>query len=169
MADTHSFLYDTALFGTTANTEHTLFQVAQGSTATATKAITNMRGAGQLPSVEKFRVDKIHVFADYNSAIADYIDVWVSSFIQFRVSDEILFESPLRMCASMNSFSGFYTQAAAAVEALIGLKGGGFDLKIPIMINGGTAFRVSVFQTTVLSTTSLGVKVALEGILSRPN
>lgn len=168
MADMSYGLYDTALFGSTANTEHILFQVTQGSTTAATESATNMRGAGSLPQQEQMVVNKVGVFADYNSVTADYQNLWVSSFLEMRVSETRMLWLPLAACAQYNAFQGLYTQGTAANEALIGRIGEGYMLDIPIVLEGGTNFRVRVFQGTALSTTNLGVKVVLHGTLTIP-
>lgn len=161
-------LYDTADFGTSANTEHTLFQNAQGSSSTQTKSKTNMRGSGSLPSNESFTIEEIHISSDFNLTAADYQNMWIDSYIEVRISDDTVLLLPLKNCASMNAFSGTYTQASAADEAVIGLMGNGLKLSNPITINGGESFRVSLYQGTALSAATGSVKCVLYGTLDRP-
>ena len=167
MADYSYCLYDTAVFGVAASVESSLFQVAQGGDSTHTKSFTNSRGAGQMPQNEAFEIDHIGVSVDMNLPTADYIAVWLNSYLEIRVNDETLFIAPLRLLANANSFGGHYTEAVASAEALIGLMGDGYKLAIPINIPGGTAFRVNVFQGTALATASTLIKVTLNGTLSR--
>ena len=167
--DLSYILWDTAILGTVALFEQSLFQVAQGGDAVHTRSFTNSRGSGQLPTNENFLIKHIGVSLDANLAIADYINVWPLSFLEIRVNDETLFQAPLRMLAESNAFGGHYSQAAAADEALIGLEGTGYDLEIPIEIEGGTAFRVNVLQGTALAVASVPLRVALCGTLNRAN
>lgn len=160
-------LYDTAVFGTTASVENVLFQVAQGATAAATKSFTNSRGAGQLPNNESFECNEIHAMHDANVALADSLNVWILSYLEFRVNDETLLLAPLRMFASKNSFGGHYSEVTPTAEAAIGLVGSGFMLPTPIIIPGGVSFRVSVFQGTALATANQAVRVVLNGTLTR--
>lgn len=167
MANLSYPLYDTAFFGNAAGVERTLFQEAQGATANATKANTNSRGAGQLPTNEKFIIKSVHVFPDADLTLADIDDMFEQSYLEIRLNDETMLIAPLRMFASHSSYGGHFGQAAAAAAELIGLQGDGFMLDNPIEINGGNAFRVIVFQGTALSAASLRVKVVLNGTLQR--
>lgn len=166
MAKLDYTLYDTALFGV-AVAEYSLFQNSQGSGAAFTKSITNMRGAGALPTSESFECQELHVYYEENPVIADALNVWLLSYLEFFVNDEQQLLIPLVMCASHNAFGGHYTEVAASDTAAIGQAGNGFMLKIPIMIPGGTQFRVNVYQGTVLSGASLNVKVIMRGVLDR--
>lgn len=165
MPDYSFVLYDTAPFGASAGTEHVLFQVSQGSDSTHTEAYTNSRGAGQLPTEEKMLVERIHVIVDHNTAIADVPKIFNASFLEIRVSDKTIFKAPLAMLSSFNAYGGHYSQAAAADEAVIGLIGVGYELKIPILIPGGVSFRIRVYQGTAVTAAS-NLKVALEGTLT---
>lgn len=167
MADLRYFLYDTAVFGTTAGTEHVLFQVAQGGDATHTEDFTNSRGAGSLPSEERFVCDRIGVFVDAAIADAEVEKVFTGSFLEIRVADKSVFKAPLKVCAGYGGWSGHFTQATAANRALIGPAQGYCHLDIPIEIPGGTAFRVRVYQKTALAAAA-NVKVVLGGVLSTP-
>ncbi len=168
MADYTATLYDTAVFGTTAGAEHTLFQVAQGGDSTHVEAFTNMRGAGSLPNDEDFRVDEIAVFPDVNASAADLQNMTIGSFLEVRVSDKTVLKAPLAMFMKHAAYGGLYTQATAANEALIGLLGDGYKLPIPIAIPGGTSFRVRIYQGTAMSAASQNLKVALNGVLTMP-
>lgn len=160
-------LYDTAIFGTVANFESVLFQVAQGADVTHIESFTNMRGAGALPQEEAFKCNWIGVAVDFTSTLPqDYKAMWLGSFLEFRLSDKTVLKAPLAMFAAASGFSGHYSQAAAADNAAIGLMGNGYTLDIPIEISGGTAFRVRIVQGTVLSAVSKNVKVLLNGILT---
>lgn len=165
--DLQYVLYDTAIFGTVANFESVLFQVAQGADAAHTENFTNMRGAGALPQEEAMKVNWLGVAVDFTSTLPqDYKAMWLSSFLEFRLSDKTVLKLPLSLLASNSNFTGHYSQAAAADNAAVGLLGDGYHLDIPIEISGGTAFRVRVVQGTVLSAASKNVKVLLGGILT---
>lgn len=169
MPDYRYVLYDTAAFGTSADTEHVLFQVAQGGDSTHTEDFTNMRGAGALPGEEAFSVDKISVAVDgvHGANEADVAQIWDGAFIEVRVADKTVFKAPARLCAEASAYGGAYTQGTAADATFVGLLGNGYSLDIPIEIPGGTAFRVRLYQDTAL-TASTQVKVCLHGILTRP-
>lgn len=162
-------LYDTIVYGTTAQSEQALFQTPQGGDVTHTKSFTNMRGAGSLPTQEKFTVDKIGVYADFNNLVpADLINMWIGNYLEVRVADNSELLIPLRAAAQYNGYSGHYSQASGANATLGGLVGDGYYLDIPIEIPGGTALRVNVPQITALSVASVPVRVLLHGILDRP-
>jgi len=162
-------LYDTIVFGVAAQGEQALFQVPQGGDVTHTKSFTNMRGAGALPNQEKFSVDKIGVYADFNNLVpADLINIWIGNYLELRVADNSVLLIPLRSAAQYNAYSGHYSQAAAANAALGGLVNDGYALDIPVDIPGGTAMRVNVPQITALSVGAVNVRILLHGILDRP-
>lgn len=161
-------LYDTAVFGTTALFENTLFQVAQGGDSTHTESFTNSRGAGQLPANESFKIKRILATIDVNGVVADSQNTFIGSFVDIIVNNRSLFKAPLTLVAARNGFGGMYTQAAAANESLIGLMGEGYTLEIPIMIDKGSAFKVRVVQGVALSAASQNVKLSLDGILNTP-
>lgn len=161
--DLHYILYDTAAFSTVANTEFQLFKTAQGADATHSEAFTNMRASGILPNEEKMIIQKIHLIPDFNTVTADMHKLFLSTFIEIKVSDKTMLKAPAALFVSQAAYGGFYTQAAAANEYLVGLLGDGFDLKKEIPLPGGVSFYVRVVQGTALSTTC-NLKVALEGI-----
>jgi hypothetical protein len=167
MVDFSYPLYDTAFFGTVAATLHTLFSQAQGASATLSKSVTNSRGAGQLPQNESYEADWLGIFLDEAGVLADVSAVWADSYAEFRVNDETVFLSPLRMLAAYNAWGGHYTQAAAADAARIGLMGDGLKLPTPIVIPGGTSFQVLIFQGTALSAVTQSVRFVMNGTLSR--
>ena len=165
--DLDYILYDTAVFGTVANFESVLFQVAQGADVTHVESFTNMRGAGALPQEEAFKCNWLGVTVDFTSTLPqDYKAMWLASFLEFRLSDKTVLKIPLAAAAAYSAFSGHYSQAAAADNAAVSLMGNGYTLDIPIEISGGTAFRVRVVQGTVLSAASKNVKILLGGILT---
>jgi len=168
MTDFAYTLYDTAEFDDAADVEHTLFQVGQGADATHNKGFTNARGGGSMPGEERFEVKSIDVWLDADAIAADRENMWLASYLEFEVSDKTVLIAPLSQFAKNNSFGGFVGQAAAADEALIGRTGNGYHLEIPIILEGGNSFRVVVFQGTALATDPTNVKVALNGVLSRP-
>lgn len=167
MPDYTYTLYDTAVLSN-AVTDQVLFQVSQGADATHTESFTNSRGAGQLPTGESFEVKKISATVDGNWVVADQINWILNSFCEIRVSDLTVFKCPLAYLVDGASFGGLYTQASAAEESAIGYQGDGYELEIPIEIQGGVQFRVRIYGGTALSTTGRNVKITLHGTLSLP-
>lgn len=167
MADLHYVLYDTATFGTTAGTNHLLFQVGEGVDASHPESITNMRGNGSLPTEESFTLMAIHVWPEQEIGEADLYDLFDRCLLELRVSDKTLLKAPLRLFASHNAWGGQFTQATAANRAVIGVEGNGFTLQNPITIPGGTRFSVRLYQNNAF-TSAVYVKVALEGVLTTP-
>ena len=162
-------LYDTMVFGVAVQPEQALFQVQQGADATHSKSFTNMRGAGSLPNQEKFSIDKIGVYVDFNVVLpADLYNIWLGNYLELRVADNSVLLIPLRAAAQYNSFGGHYSQAAAANGTMGGITNDGYELDIPVDVPGGTGLRVNVPQSTVLSVASIAVRVLLHGILDRP-
>ena len=95
MSEFDFVLYDTAPFGASADTEHVLFQVAQGADSTHTESFTNMRGSGSLPQDEAFLVNKVGISVDFGPDDNEVDGVWINSFIEVRISDETVFKAPL--------------------------------------------------------------------------
>jgi len=167
MGDFNWGLFDTAIFDDSGSIIHTLFQVAQGGDTVHTKAYTNMRGAGSLPTDESLLVRKISVIPDANLPPADVQGMFLHSYLEMRISDETVLFAPLRQFADEAGYGGVYTQAAAADEALIGPLGDGYPLELPLLIPTGATFRVEIYQGTALAGASNWVKCVLGGILSR--
>lgn len=165
MADLHYVIYDSVDF-TNAVGNFTLFQIPQGGDATHVESFTNMRGGGQFPTDETFLIKKVGFVVDHNPVLADLLNMWYLSFLEIRVNDFTVFKSPLQALSQYNAYAGHYSEASASNEALIGLKGDGFALDIPIKVPGGTQFKVNVYQGTALSTTGRRMKVLLEGVLT---
>jgi hypothetical protein len=165
MPDYDFTLYDTAVFGATANTLHELFQVAQGADATHTKSFTNSRGAGSLPVTEQFVVTRVKVLYDHNTVTADVPKFHPGSYLEFILNNQTILIAPLAEFIANSGYGGHYSQAAAADEAVIGLLGDGYVLTKPIVIKGGTAFKVQLFQSLAVTAAS-NMKAALDGILT---
>ncbi len=159
-------LYDTAIFGASANKLHTLFQIIQGQDTTHVKGFTNTRGAGQFPSEEDFQIDSIGVYPDGDFILADLESMWRGSYLELTVTNTTMLLSPLSVFAKYAGWGGHYSQTAAADGAAIGKLGMGRKLDIPIEVDGGTQFKVEVFQA-VATAASMNVKVVLNGILNR--
>jgi len=159
-------LFDTALFGVAVGMR-TLFQIAEGGDDAHTKAYTNMRGAGSLPTEESLLVQNIGVMLDHNSLVADREGVFLHSYLELRVSDETKLLAPLRLFATHSGSAGVYTQAAAADEEMIGPLGDGYELGNPILIPAGNSFKVEIYQGTVMGAADQWVKILLNGILTR--
>lgn len=168
MPDYSYALYDTVPMGATANTETVLFQTAQGADSTHTELFTNSRGAGALPANEEFSIEKVSCVLDFNGTIADIQNALINSYLDIVVNNKSVFKAPCALLVDASGFSGHYTQATAADEAVMGLQGGGYALKIPIKIPKGSPFKVRHFQGTSLSTTGRNLKVVLHGTLTTP-
>lgn len=161
-------LYDTAVFGAAANTEHMLFQVTAQADATHTENFTNSLGPGNLPREYSFLCDWIGAIVDHNAVIADPTLFFTQSFLEIRVAEDTKIKLPLQMCVANSAYGGHFTQTAAADRSMIGLAGQGFNLADrPIPIAGGVNFKVRVFQGLAV-TASSEIKIVLNGILTRP-
>lgn len=161
-------LYDTAVFGTTAATLHSLFQVRENADATHITGFTNMRGNGQMPSNESYMIRGVRVFPDVLLDPQDVELVWRASYLRIRVADREMFVAPLIMCAGNAAFGGVLAQGTVTDEALIGPHGDGFMIDEPIAIVPGGNLMVEVFQATALNNAAQNIKVVLDGILTRP-
>lgn len=160
-------LYDTAVFGATANAESVLFQLAQGADATHTEAFTNSRGAGQLPQTEQFTCRWIGVRPVHALVEADIEPIWRGSFLEVRIADQTVLKAPLALFAAYAAFGGHFTQAAGANRVMAGLAGTGMELAHDIVIPGGTAYRVRVVQGPAVTAGS-NMVVMLRGTLAIP-
>lgn len=166
--DIHTTLYDTWQPGTTASAEASLFQTAQGGDTTHTESFTNARGAGQLPAQEKFEIRNIKLIQDEQIAEADFDTRLFGAFIELKLKDKSLLKAPASMFFAHSSYSGHFTQATAALTQAIGPMGEGFQLEIPIMIEGGQRFVIRCVQGAAFAS-AIDFKVVLEGILSLPD
>jgi len=167
MPETLDFiLYDTAPLGTTANVEHNLFQNPQGSTATHTEDYTNMIGAGTLPEKLKFTIKKISVSLETGAASVDIRTAYLKSFLELIIGGRSYIKAPLIKFADAEGLRGHFAQATAATENMMSMIGEGFKLELPQTIEGGTPFRVRLFQVTAMGT-ARQMKVMLTGILER--
>lgn len=167
MTDISYVLYDTVVLGTVANTDNSLFQVTQGADATHTELFTNARGSGALPNQEKMVVEKISVIIDtVQTVIADLQKALSNTFVELKVQDFTWFKAPVQLLVDATSWGGTIQLAAAANQNPIGLLGDGYELKIPVLIAGGTPFKVRYFQGTALSAGSFNIKVCLHGTLT---
>lgn len=160
--------YDTAAFGNTANTVHTLFQVANGADSTHNDSFTNMSGSGAFPQSEDFTLQWLGAAIDYNGSAADIQNTFIANVFTLEVANKQLLKLPLFMLATNSAFGGHYSQAAAADEAIIGLSGNGYSLRKNILIPKGTGFRVIVTQVTALSGANKNVKILMGGIRNIP-
>ncbi len=166
MADFPFILFDTAIFGTAANTTHTLFTLAQGADSTHTKQFTNNRSGGQLPQNEKLLIQKVHATIWNTVAEADLFDWFDGCYLELFIADESYFRIPLVFASSRNDYSGVLAQAAAANNVVIGHKGYGWEVKPNITLMGGNSFKIEVFQQNALAAVD-NMWIGLEGILTR--
>ncbi|SRR5260221_7332542 len=156
-------LYDTVVFGATANAESILFQVASGADATHNEQFTNMRGAGSLPQTEKMVVDKVSVVIDKVLAKADVVDIFNGSILEIRVADFTVLKGPSALFIDASAYGGSISVAAATDVTSIALKGDGYELDQTITLPGGTPFKVRVLQGPAV-TAGTNIKVVLHGI-----
>lgn len=161
-------LYDTIVFGTAVQAEQKLFQVISGGDATHTKSFTNMRGSGALPQQEKFTIQRVGVYIDFNNLVqTDIVNAWIGNYLEIRVADNSVLLIPLRAAAQYNGFNGYYSQAAAANGALGGLQGDGYEVDPSIELAGGTPLAVNIPQSVVMTVAAVNMRVLLHGILDR--
>lgn len=156
------FLYDTVVFGATANAESILFQVASGADATHNEQFTNMRGAGSLPQTESMEVDWIGVIIDTLLAKADVVKIFDGSILEIRVADFSVIKAPTALFIAQSAYGGNQIQAAAADSMTIGLLGDGYELDKHIMLPGGTPFKVRMLQGPAVGA-GANLKVVLGG------
>lgn len=163
-------LYDTARFGTTANTTHTLFQNGQGSNSGNDKTLTNMRGSGQLPDRESFTLRKIGIHIDDVGLSDDDIHgLFMSSVLTVYYNNVKILQIPAYMASDKNRVSGIKTESTASPFDYFGQDGDGFVLDIPRIIEGGKSFSVELFQALAMDSSNLSIKVVLYGDLSAPD
>ncbi len=168
MADYSFILFDSAAFSTTDEVDFVLFQVAEGGDATHVKAFTNSRGAGQLPSVEKFSLKHIEVFPNERLVIADAGIWFVDGYLSLEIQNKEVFRAPLASVIGGPAPTGHFAQAVAADLSGLEFNGKGFDFEIPLEIPGGTPFKVTLHQGTVLATATQLITCALHGTLTTP-
>ena len=166
MPTLHYPLYDTVPLGTVADKTHTLFQVGRGQDATHTKQYTNMRGSGALPQNEGFVLRSIYATVWDIALLADLEELWDGNYVEVYVSDELMLQVPLVMCAWRNGYQGVVELAAVADHTFVGRNGDGFKLDPNIEIDGGDQFRVEVFQDNAVSV-ALNMWIILDGLLTR--
>lgn len=166
MADLSYVLFDTAPFGNAAGVEMLLFQVQQGGDSTHTEQFTNMRGPGFLPQKEIFVVDKISSVVDVVLAEADVQSWFRATFLEIRLNNQTYLKIPIVLTVDGSLYGGHFTQAAAANRALIGVQGDGYELKMPIKIEGQQPFVVRILQGTALAAANQFIKVCLHGVYS---
>jgi len=159
-------LFDTQATGTAAF-DAVLFQVAQGADATHTEDFTNMRGAGSLPSSEKFVCEHVGVAFSPAVAAADIAAIAVASLLQLRLYDQVVLYIPLVFAFYKSGYSGFNNLAAGAGLQATGIYEQGYKLDKPIEIPGGAKFAARV-KTTVATAASTKLLVSLTGTLSLP-
>lgn len=162
MATRNYAFWDTVTFGTDAKTEHQAFQNRQGVDSTNDKYKTNSRGNGEFPANESFLIKNVGLFPDSLMTDADLINWMVNSYVEIQVSDQVVFQAPLRECVKLSEYGGVIGADATSVDPAFGIRNMGFDLPMPIKLGDGNSFRVLVGQGTALSTT-FNVKVVLTG------
>lgn len=164
MPDLSWVLFDTAVFSTSANTAHELFQVSQGSDATHTEDFTNSPGAGSLPAGQKMLVKAIGVYPEHDITAAELVKIYNKSWLELKVSESVKLKLPISLLAAPQEFTG---AVGAAAGSGLSWSGPVYDLEIPILIDGGTQYKVTIMQV-VATAAAEQLKVCLFGILTRP-
>ena len=159
-------LFDTQPTGT-AVFDALLFQTAQGGDVTHTEDFTNMRGAGSLPSEEKFMLERIGISNDPAQGAADFSKLLVASLLQIRVNNQIVFWSPLPALLVASKWTGYSNLTAAAGLSVTGSLQDGYTLDKPIQIDGGRKFDIRI-KTTQATAVSTKLVIHLFGTLSLP-
>jgi len=155
-------LYDTVVYGATANAESILFQTISGADATHNEQFTNARGAGVLPQTEDFIIKKISAVVDKALAKADLVPLFNGSILEIRITDFTVIKAPMALFIDATAFSGAVLEAAAVDTIAAGLMGDGYELAHPIHLPGATPFKVRVLQGPAV-TAGTNVKIALHG------
>lgn len=155
-------LYDTVVYGATANAESILFQVISGGDATHNEQFTNSRGAGVLPQTEDFVIKKISAIIDKTLAKADVTTLFNNSILEIRITDFTVIKAPMAVFIDASAFSGSIIETANTDTIAVGLMGDGYELEHPIHIPGATPFKVRVLQGPAV-TAGTNVKIALHG------
>ena len=169
MAKIDYTIYDTALFGTTANTDHDLFTIAQGGASNKGKTITNMRGNSQFPVGEAFTIHKIGVTIDDVLTDDDIQGLFLGSTLELIYNNTTVFLVPTAQLSYRNAVQGIKTEASASAFDFFGLMGDGHEFKAPLTIQGGKNFRGILHQGLAVDNASMDIKVMLIGMLDSPN
>jgi hypothetical protein len=165
MADLSYVFFDTVVTGT-AVFDALLFQVARGADATHTEDFTNMVSSGAFPAGQKFVIEHIGVLTEPAVTAADTDALFRASLLQVLINSQVDFWCPLAQVADKSSWGGYSNQTAAAGLQVTGNYGHGFDLKIPISVDGGVGFGVRI-KTTVATAASSKLVCALTGTYTR--
>lgn len=160
--------YDTVTFSNSAKVEHQAFQNRQGTDAANDKYKTNARGNGEFPTNESFVLQKLLFYPDSVLTQADAEVYLNNSYIQIEVADTQVFQASLREVVALAAYSGQFSQAIAADDAMIGIQNNGYELEIPITIEGGNSFRILIGQGTALSTGASTFKIVMMGTYNQP-
>lgn len=163
-------IYDTAVFGTTANNKTTLFQSGQGSGGGNGEAITNMRGSGQFPDRETFEIMKIGIHINTISLTDDDIQgLFVNSILTLNYNNVKMLQAPLYMFSDLNAVQGIKTESTASPFDMFGQEGKGYDLRKPLVIQGGKSFNVEILQGLAVDNASQNLYCVLYGMLDAPD
>lgn len=165
MPDLSYIFFDSVATGAAA-IDALLFQVARGADATHTEDFTNMVSSGAFPSGQKFVIEHIGVMVEPALTPADADALFHASILQVLINSQVDFWCPLASVVDMSAWSGFNNLAAAAGLQVTGSLGKGFDLKIPISVDGGVGFGVRI-KTTVATVASSKLICALTGTYTR--
>ena len=170
MAELDYPIYDTMVWGTTANTKHTLFQSGQGSGGGNGEQLTNMRGSGQFPDKEDFTVSRIGVHVNNVTLTADDIaGLFVNSILTINYNNVKILQAPLYNFSDKNAVQGTYSEASASDFNYFGQLGEGYKLSKPFTIRGGKSFNIEVLQGLALDAVSQNILVTMFGMLNTPD
>ena len=164
MAAKDHILFDTAPFGTSAGTTHSLFQVTEGGDGTHTKDFTNSPGAGSLPNKQKMTVNSIEVWPEADILEEENQKVWNKSYLRVEVDGDEKLRAPLLMFAAEHAQVGEFHEATNSKINSLSWTKKPMLFKNPIIIPGGTPFKIEVYQSVATAGTEQ-VKVALVGLI----
>lgn len=157
--------FDTLPTGT-AVLDALLFQVARGGDATHTEDFTNGVGAGSFPQGQKMVVDKVGVLLEPAVTPADMDALMHASIFQIIINSQVQFWAPLALVVDNSAWNGFNNLAAAAGLQVTGMINDGYELKNPIVIEGGVNFSARI-KTTVATAVTSKLVVVLYGTYTR--
>jgi len=155
-------LYHTKASGTNASAELTFFDDSESNSGLQ---VTNMEVRGQLPSSQRFTIDKIKVLLDVEAATGDVKDLLDSAVLELNVNNRRMLIAPLiEFCGGVN----LNPETTASTTDDARTIGPEFELKKPLQIPGGVPFNVKITIGKTAPSASSDITVMLKGILERP-
>lgn len=161
-------LYDHGAPTHAASATVTLFDQAE-SAATNTYQDTNMPLANQLPTTQKFVIHKIGVIFDWEAAITnagEEVDALDQGILELKIAEKRVFIAPIHIVMAAGQ------QASADIAAGANISSNAvnwFEFKHPILIPGGTPFKVVITQGLTDTAADITFGVCLVGELTTPD